>query len=673
MPLPVSPTNYGPPQLDFSALGDLGNNYFQGAEQRRKYDLARAFQGGIPRKADGTPDTQSMYEILAQHGAVDIPNLQDQADRNAVQRMVAPGGQSAAPQPAALAPQAATGAAVAPPQRQQPPGTGDFRSATPAPNVSRETSPQNEGALARNAEGGESLRTLATGLSNNTDVSDIIQRYAQVSKINQDDPLTPEQEAKLKPLLAKSIAARTGAQIGAPPAASHGSPSASGNEAQANALAQANGYPDYRTAIVDLRRKGSQLAGNPRGREEAVAARGLADDISKAFLTPSPVGEVQRQQSNLDRAFAEQQRQFNVGAEGGKVPAGFERIANGGMRPIPGGPEDPAFQAAKTEATVKPTFVPHKIGVDTFGNDIMGSFDPRTGAFYDTNGRKIDSGTGATAPAKESAIPAKDLELDKKAGRNVEYLQSLEPEQQGLVRKVANYEINPASLSIKGGHRERVLAAVAQFEPSYDQKNYLAFADGLKKFGASKEGDSVRSFNVGIEHIDQLLELGHALDKGDIPKVNELRNWVKANLGQDAPTNFNGLKAIVGAEIVKAIVGAGGGTGEERAAAARSVSGASSMKQLEGIAKTYGSAMGAQLIGLQRQYEQSTGRKDFDRLLSPQAIRARDSHNAPAVSGAGNAASAAPPMAERKTGQVYPTPKGPMTWTGTGWLPAQPQ
>jgi len=30
---------------------------------------------------------------------------------------------------------------------------------------------------------------------------------------------------------------------------------------------------------------------------------------------------------------------------------------------------------------------------------------------------------------------------------------------------------------------------------------------------------------------------------------------------------------------------------------------------------------------------------------------------------------AAPPPAQRIAGQTYATPRGPMKWTGTGWLP----
>lgn len=59
-----------------------------------------------------------------------------------------------------------------------------------------------------------------------------------------------------------------------------------------------------------------------------------------------------RQQGNVDRQFTEGQRQFNAGIEGARVPAGFEQTPTG-LRPKPGGPEDPAYLRQKTEATDK--------------------------------------------------------------------------------------------------------------------------------------------------------------------------------------------------------------------------------------------------------------------------------------------------------------------------------
>lgn len=51
-----------------------------------------------------------------------------------------------------------------------------------------------------------------------------------------------------------------------------------------------------------------------------------------------------------------------------------------------------------------------------------------------------------------------------------------------------------------------------------------------------------------------------------------------------------------------------------------------------------------------------------------QRIQQRAGMGAPGISG-GAGAGAAPPAAQRQAGKVYQTPRGPMKWTGTGWLP----
>lgn len=55
--------------------------------------------------------------------------------------------------------------------------------------------------------------------------------------------------------------------------------------------------------------------------------------------------EAQRAQGNTEAARAEGIRQFNVGAEGQRTPQGFQPDPNkpGGLRPVPGGPTDPAY------------------------------------------------------------------------------------------------------------------------------------------------------------------------------------------------------------------------------------------------------------------------------------------------------------------------------------------
>jgi hypothetical protein len=296
MVLPIAPSNYGPPLLDFSPLGNLTSDYFKSAEQRRQYDLARAFQGEVPKKPDGSIDIQAMTETLARHGAVDVPIMQDLVDRSAAQSSSPFGGPQGAPQappgayPQPMAPQAQPAVQPRSMAPAGPPGTGDFRTlAKPAQN-------QNEGALNQDTQQGESLRTLITGLSGGRDVSDMIPRFEAAFGVKADDPLNPEQEANLKPILARSVAARSQQQApqqpqSQPAAAPAASPNV-GNVALANSVAQANGFPDYRTAIVSLRQYAAKLAGNPRGKEAAIEATQIADQISKALLTPAQFGDI---------------------------------------------------------------------------------------------------------------------------------------------------------------------------------------------------------------------------------------------------------------------------------------------------------------------------------------------------------------------------------------------
>jgi hypothetical protein len=53
--------------------------------------------------------------------------------------------------------------------------------------------------------------------------------------------------------------------------------------------------------------------------------------------------EATRAQTNADRSYGLQDRQFTAGVEGQRMPPGFERNPTGGLRPVAGGPQDPAY------------------------------------------------------------------------------------------------------------------------------------------------------------------------------------------------------------------------------------------------------------------------------------------------------------------------------------------
>lgn len=95
---------------------------------------------------------------------------------------------------------------------------------------------------------------------------------------------------------------------------------------------------------------------------------------------------------------------------------------------------------------------------------------------------------------------------------------------------------------------------------------------------------------------------------------------MSTQLGGAAPTNFNAAKQIVADEVVKAIIGGGGGVGD-RDKAQSIITSASSPGQLAGAIKTVKTLMAGQLHGLRLQYKNSVGLDDFETHLSPGAAR----------------------------------------------------
>lgn len=189
---------------------------------------------------------------------------------------------------------------------------------------------------------------------------------------------------------------------------------------------------------------------------------------------------------------------------------------------------------------------------------------------------------------------------------------------------IANYDVkmqppptssrNPAAMA----RYNELLSKVKEINPDWNAPNFDAAQVGLKQFTSGKLGSTVRSLGVAQNHLDTLDQAAIALQNGDSPAFNKVANLVAYQTGKSAPSNFEAIKQIVGDEVVKAVVGSGGGV-HDREAAAATISSANSLPQLRGVIAQYKQLMGGQLGGLRQQYEQTTMRKDFDRFLSDQA------------------------------------------------------
>lgn len=140
----------------------------------------------------------------------------------------------------------------------------------------------------------------------------------------------------------------------------------------------------------------------------------------------------------------------------------------------------------------------------------------------------------------------------------------------------------------------------------------------VKDFSTGIQGRQVNAFNTAIDHLGTMDKLTDALNNGDLKAINSLGNVVARQTGQPAPTNFDAAKQIVTAEVIKAVVASGGGV-TERQEAERNFAAANSPDQLKGIINTYKQLLGGQLKSLNLQYENTTGRKDFDKKLTGEA------------------------------------------------------
>jgi hypothetical protein len=230
------------------------------------------------------------------------------------------------------------------------------------------------------------------------------------------------------------------------------------------------------------------------------------------------------------------------------------------------------------------------------------------------------------------------------------------------VKSIANYQEPPPTgywASTPSG--QRVLQALSQQYPQYSAAQYPAAVQAIEAFNTKVPGNKVESLNVGIAHMDTLAGLAQALGNGDIQTFNKIGNQVAAWAGKPAPTNFDAAKAIVGDEIIKAIVG-GGGALADRENAQNQIDSAKSPQQLAGVIQTYQALLAGQLNGLQLQFTSSTHlpAEAFQAKLYPETIQKLQ-----AAGRQGNAFSGAPAVGAVQDGYTYNggDPSQPSSWS----------
>jgi len=240
--------------------------------------------------------------------------------------------------------------------------------------------------------------------------------------------------------------------------------------------------------------------------------------------------------------------------------------------------------------------------------------------------RQVGAGSTLYDPTKKEAIYTAPVNLSRTPeGMAFESFMAEHPD--------ATPEQQQAFIQRSKGMRSPATAAMQQFmaeHPEATSDDISAFNAKLKSQGSStqafatgKQGQAVNSMNVATEHLGLLRDLSKALDNGDIRAFNSIGQTYSQQTGSPAPTNFDTAKQIVGDELIKAVIGSGAGVAD-RENIQTAFNKASSPQQLQGAIDNAFKLMGGQLKGLKLQYEQTTGKKDFEDHLTPAARAAME-------------------------------------------------
>jgi hypothetical protein len=203
---------------------------------------------------------------------------------------------------------------------------------------------------------------------------------------------------------------------------------------------------------------------------------------------------------------------------------------------------------------------------------------------------------------------------------------------------IASYQIKPPdgfALSRPGA--AETMAMVTKFNPGYQESRFPEINKAMSAFGSGKQGDIVRSLDVGVQHLDVIDQAASNLGNTNVAVVNTVKNAFQRQFGSPAPTTFDGLKQIVATEVEKAVAGGIGSAGDrDRLMAA--LNSANSPAQLQAMTDGFRALMAGQLSGLKTQYENDTGFKAgpfaFENKLGPETLKTLAAHSGSGSTGA---------------------------------------
>jgi len=196
--------------------------------------------------------------------------------------------------------------------------------------------------------------------------------------------------------------------------------------------------------------------------------------------------------------------------------------------------------------------------------------------------------------------------LPETPGRNEEFLKTLPPEYQTLVKRMVNGLQIPPNLSRNSTISAKLTTLAGQYDPSFDQTGYASRLATAKDFSAGASAKNVTSMNTAIQHLGTMHKLAQELNNSGIPIVNSALNLAGKETGDPRVNNFNTARNAVADEVAKVFKGSNLSDTEIKGWK-ETISSSQSPAQLQASIQTLIELMDGRISALGDQYSRGMG------------------------------------------------------------------
>lgn len=192
---------------------------------------------------------------------------------------------------------------------------------------------------------------------------------------------------------------------------------------------------------------------------------------------------------------------------------------------------------------------------------------------------------------------------------------AIEPAAKAIAEGRAPY---PTAMALRTPMGMALISKALELNPNLDATTYQTRQKAEKDFATGAQGNSVRSLNVAVQHINLLQNAAKALDSGNIPLMNSIANQIGIQTGADPATTYNAIHGFVTDEISKAAIGGKTALGDRMKSGELLPANMSPAQRASQFQAVKG-LLNGQLSGLRLQATQS-GVTNFDKYLSPDVL-----------------------------------------------------